>query len=284
MTRRSTPGTCLGAAVRLRTAGILFSHGNGSSKEGYGPLVDFWAAHGFVVIQPTHLDSRTVALLPDDLRRSLLWRFRAQDLTSTLDHLDRIEESVAELGACLDRDRIAAAGHSWGGQTVGMLLGAQLPNPEDGTTVDLMDSRIKAGVLIAAPGRGGTDLKPETAKRFPFLHPSFAEMTTPALIVAGDSDYSHMTTRGPDWRADPYSLSPAPKCLLMLRRGEHSLGGVAGYHATETTDENPERVAVLQQLTWAYLRTALYPGSVAWPAVCSAIAAVATPLAKVECK
>ena len=29
---------------------ILFSHGNGSSREGYGPLVDFWAAHRFAVI------------------------------------------------------------------------------------------------------------------------------------------------------------------------------------------------------------------------------------------
>jgi len=31
---------------------ILFSHGNGSSLEGYGPLTDFWATHGFVVVQP----------------------------------------------------------------------------------------------------------------------------------------------------------------------------------------------------------------------------------------
>ena len=40
---------------------ILLSHGHGrsvflSSILGYGPLVDFWAAHGFAVIQPTHLD------------------------------------------------------------------------------------------------------------------------------------------------------------------------------------------------------------------------------------
>jgi predicted dienelactone hydrolase len=39
---------------------ILLSHGQGmsnnlSSLNGYGPLVNFWAAHGFVVIQPTHL-------------------------------------------------------------------------------------------------------------------------------------------------------------------------------------------------------------------------------------
>ncbi len=51
-----------------------------------------------------------------------------------------------------------------GGQTVGMLLGAGLPGPETGETVNLLDDRIKAGILLAAPGRGGTDLKPETAK------------------------------------------------------------------------------------------------------------------------
>ncbi len=83
-------------------------------------------------------------------------------------------------------------------------------------------------------------------------------MTTAALIVYGDHDYSHMTTRAPDWRADPYYLSPGPKCLLTLKGAEHSLGGIADHHAAETTDENPERVSLLQQLTWAYLQTSLY--------------------------
>ncbi len=46
---------------------ILLSHGHGnswylSSLNGYGPLANFWAAHGFVVIQPTHLDSRVLGL------------------------------------------------------------------------------------------------------------------------------------------------------------------------------------------------------------------------------
>jgi len=29
---------------------VVFSHGFGFSMDAYGPLVDFWAAHGFVVI------------------------------------------------------------------------------------------------------------------------------------------------------------------------------------------------------------------------------------------
>lgn len=41
---------------------IVFSHGFGLSLSGCDPLVDFWATHGFVVIQPTHLDSRTLKL------------------------------------------------------------------------------------------------------------------------------------------------------------------------------------------------------------------------------
>jgi predicted dienelactone hydrolase len=49
---------------------ILLSHGHGnsnnlSSLNGYGPLANFWAAHGFVVIQPTHLDSKTLRLDPN---------------------------------------------------------------------------------------------------------------------------------------------------------------------------------------------------------------------------
>ena len=52
---------------------ILLSHGQGysnhlSSLNGYAPLANFWAAHGFVVIQPTHLSSRTLSLDPDDPR------------------------------------------------------------------------------------------------------------------------------------------------------------------------------------------------------------------------
>src|SRR5690554_5174056 len=72
---------------------IVFSHGFGGSLDSYGPLVDFWAAHGFVVIQPTHLDSRTLNLPPDDPRSSLIWRIRVEDLKRILDELDLLEAS-----------------------------------------------------------------------------------------------------------------------------------------------------------------------------------------------
>lgn len=262
---------------------IVFSHGFGWSLDGYGPLVDFWAAHGFVVIQPTHLDSRTLNLPPDDPRTPLIWRFRVEDMKRVLDQLDLLEASVPGLSGRLDRSRIAAAGHSWGGQTASMLLGARVLDPEGGTGEDLSDSRIKAGVLLATPGQGGADLTPFAAEHLPFMNPSFADMTTPALVVAGDRDQSALSVRGPDWFADPYFLSPGGKSLLTLFGAEHSLGGIPGHNVTETTDENPERVALIQQLTWAYLRHALFPEDPNWRAARAALTEAPEPLGRVEC-
>ena len=105
----------------------------------------------------------------------------------------------------------------------------QVLDPESGKQEDLSDSRITAGVLFATAGRGGADLTPFAAENFPWLkNPSFADMTMPALVVAGDQDDIPLSVRGPDWMTDPYFLSPGLKSLLTLFGAEHSLGGIAG--------------------------------------------------------
>lgn len=270
---------------------ILLSHGQGysnnlSSLNGYAPLANFWAAHGFVVIQPTHLSSRTLSLDPDTPGAPLYWRSRAEDMKRILDQLDVIEAAVPQLLGRLDRSKVAVAGHSMGGHTASLLLGTRLIDPLDGTEVNLAESRIKAGVLFAAPGRGGDALSEFAAENLSFfLTTDFSEMTTPALVVAGDKDASaHLTVRGPEWHADPYFLSPGPKSLLTLFDAEHGLGGVSGYDVAETTDENPERVSAVQRLTWAYLRTELYPGDSAWQAARDALTAGPDPLGRIESK
>ncbi|MFC6883836.1 alpha/beta hydrolase family protein [Actinomadura yumaensis] len=263
---------------------IVFSHGYGWSLEGYGPLVDFWTAHGFAVIQPTHLDSRTLNIPPDDPRTPLIWRFRVEDLKRVIDELDLVEAAVPGLAGRLDRSRVAVAGHSWGGQTASMLLGARILDSDGRPGEDLSDPRVKAGVLLSTPGLGGDDLTPFAVENLPFMDPDFADMTTPALVVAGDKDDSPLTVRGPDWFADPYSASPGGKSLLTLFGGEHSLGGIPGYTVTETTDESPERVAALQRLTWAYLRSALYSGDTAWDEARAAFTASPDPLGSIESK
>jgi predicted dienelactone hydrolase len=181
---------------------IVFSHGSGSSLDGYGPLADFWAAHGFAVIQPTHLDSRTAGLSPDDARTPRIWRFRVEDMKHILDQLDLLEAAVPGLSGRLDRGRIAAAGHSFGGQTAGNLLGLRVLDPETKKEQDRSDSRIKAGVLLATAGEGGANLTPFAAENLPHMNVSFAHMTTPTLVIAGDQDdiprKYQLTVRGPD--------------------------------------------------------------------------------------
>lgn len=263
---------------------IIFSHGNGQSLHAYAPLANYWASHGFAVIQPTHLDSRMLGLAADDPRRPRLWRFREEDLVQVLDCLDLIEATAPIVRARLDRSRIAVAGHSWGGQTASTLLGATHPDPDDGSVVERRDERVKAGVLMAVPGRGGPDLSLRAAQAFPFMHPDFSKMIVPTLIVAGDHDQGGLTVRGPDWWRDAYDLSPSPKALFTVFGGEHALGGIPGYEARETTDESPSRVAAVQRITTAFLRSALDAASGAWDEVGAMLAADAAPEGRIETK
>jgi hypothetical protein len=267
---------------------IIFSHGSGSSLDGYGPLTDFWAAHGFVVIQPTHLDSRTLGLPRDDPRTPRIWRFRVEDMKRILDQLDLLEAAVPGLSGRLDRSRIAAAGHSFGGQTAGNLLGLRVLDPLTRKGEDRSDSRIKAGVLLATAGEGGANLTPFAAENLPYMNPTFAHMTTPTLVIVGDQDdiprKYQLTVRGPDWMAEPYFLSPGSKSLLTVFGAEHSLGGIPGYEVTETTDENPARVALIQQVTWAYLRHALDIEDSSWQAAQKTLSESTNPLGRLESK
>ena len=242
---------------------VVFSHGFGWSMDGYAPLADYWAAAGFVVVQPTHLDSRTLAVPAEDPRTPGIWRVRVTDLVRVIDELGTLVTAVPGLAGRVDRERVAVAGHSWGAQTAGTLLGARVLDADGVPGEDMSDPRVKAGVLLAMAGLGD-DLVPFAAENFAFMRPNYDGMTTPALIVAGDADQSHLSTRGPDWFTDGYTYGPGGKSLLTLFGAEHSLGGIVGVGAAETTDENPARVALVQRLSTAYLRTALGVDDTAW--------------------
>ncbi|MFD0293038.1 alpha/beta hydrolase family protein [Streptomyces sp. NPDC127061] len=245
---------------------IVFSHGNAWSLDGYEPLVDRWAAAGFVVVQPTHLDSRRNGLGWDDPRFATVWRVRIADLHAVLDGLDDILLQAGGLETRVDRGRTAIVGHSWGAQTVGALLGARVLDADGIPGEDFSHSAVAAGVLIAATGTGDT-LTPFAAEHLPFMRPDYSTMTTPALVVAGGKDRSQLSTRGPEWFTDAYRLSPSPKSLLTIAEGEHTLGGIAGEMVAETTDEDPARVALVADAVSAYLLDALKLNSAAWTAL-----------------
>jgi predicted dienelactone hydrolase len=270
----------------------LLSHGHGPSlyipsKDGYGPLVNFYAEHGFVVIQPTHANSKVAGLGPNAPGAPFFWRSRVEDMKLIIDQLDAIETAIPMIAGRLDRSRIAVVGHSLGGQTAGMLLGATLTdtNDEHATNVSMIEPRIKAGVLLAAPGNGGDSLSIFARETYTSMNPGFASMTTRTLVVVGDSDINtRLTVRGADWHIDPFYHGPGSDALLTLFGGKHGLSGVAGFDAKETDDEDPDRLAVTQCMTWAYLRSALYAGDPAWQDASEALAKHASSLGRVDLK
>lgn len=244
---------------------IVFSHGNAWSLDGYEPLVDRWAAAGFVVVQPTHLDSRRNAIGWNDPRFATIWRVRIADLHAILDNLGDVL-ARADLETRVDRERIAVVGHSWGAQTAGAILGARVLDADGVPGEDFTHSAVSAGALIAAAGTGDT-LTPFAAENLPFMKPDFSTMATPALVIAGGKDQSQLSTRGPEWFTDAYHLSPAPKSLLTIAEAEHTMGGIAGEGVAETTDEDPARVVLLADAISAYLRAALGVDDAEWTAL-----------------
>lgn len=271
---------------------VLLSHGHGPSlyipsKDGYGPLVDFYARHGFVVIQPTHLNSKVAGLPASAEGGPMFWDSRVRDMTAIIDNLDRIESLVPALAGRMDHARIAVVGHSLGGMTAGMLLGALLSDSKvpAHTNVDMREKRIMAGVLLGAPGLGGDSLTAYAAEHYSCMNPDFATLTTPTLVVAGSDDAAkHITVRGPAWFRDPYDESPGARAMLTLTGGGHGLGGIAGHDARETDDEDPERLAVTQRMSWAFLASAFNPGDPHWEIACRALSAHAGAHASVEQK
>lgn len=269
---------------------IVFSHGHGpsgfvGSMWGYDPLINFWAAHGFAVIRPNHLDANYLGLREaSDPDAPLYLRERAQDIRRVLDHLQDIEETVPGLHGRIDHARIAAVGHSAGGNTVGAVSGMTNVDPADGSVWGEIEGRISARVLMAAPGRG-SDLDGQAREIYPALTGTdFSRMAPPALIVTGENDaHPFFASRG-SWRSDAFTDSPGPKTHLIMAGAEHMLGGISGFDAAETSDENRDRVAVVRAMIVAYLRSELYPGDDTWQRAVEALTSSAAAPGHVDSK
>jgi predicted dienelactone hydrolase len=262
---------------------VIFSHGFGPSKylpskDGYAPLTQFWAERGIAVIQPTHASSRIGGLDPDAPEGPFFWRERVVELRTIIDHMGEIEQQAPAIAGRLDHDRIAVAGHSFGGHSCSLLLGGRLQGE------DFLDARVSGGVLLATPGRGGADLKPEHIARFPFFDVDFSGIKVPTLVVCGANDDPQFTSRGPLWHSDAYHDAPGAEALLTINGVGHGLGGVAGLDARETDAEDPDALEATRRLTLAWLRSALAIERNAWANAQAALQAHAAGLATIIAK
>lgn len=106
-------------------------------------------------------------------------------------------------------------------------------------------------------------------------------VSPPGLRGSRDKDLNPRFSDRLSYRWDAYSRSPGGnKALLTFFDAGHIFGGISGYDSVETDDENPERVATLRALAWAYLRSLLYAGDPSWKNAISALEG--SRVAKVE--
>ena len=138
---------------------IVFSHGNGSKGDMYKGFTDYWASHGYVVIQPTHMDSTSLGFKTkrDNMREMYQQMLqvtdtRRQDMSFIIDSLDLIETIVPDLEDKLDRTKLVAAGHSMGAATAMIVAGMTLLNPMDGYAETSDETRFKVLLMISDPG------------------------------------------------------------------------------------------------------------------------------------
>jgi alpha-beta hydrolase superfamily lysophospholipase len=176
---------------------IVFSHGLNAAPQAYETILSAWAAEGFTVIAPLHVDSLRH---PDhaDYDNRAAFGARIADL------------AVARgfVKATRPGKPVVAAGHSFGSLLSLIAAGAVT------AAGPLGDPDVKAVVALSSAGDLPGLVTPQT----------YAALITPTLMITGDAD----TVPGyaPDWRAhrSPFDRSPVgDKMLMIFAGGDHSL-------------------------------------------------------------
>jgi hypothetical protein len=94
---------------------VLFSHGANSSNRDYDRLWRPWAARGYLVIGPNHIDSGPPAMQVK-IDHDRLWSARLDDTAQPLRDRAPFDAIAAMAGAAIDWSGVCAAGHSFGGE------------------------------------------------------------------------------------------------------------------------------------------------------------------------
>lgn len=199
---------------------VIFSHGLGGSRLGYGYLGRCWAAHGYVSVHPSHRENvppgvaeaeqpglaalRAMKEAIDDPRN---WEARPRDVRRVLDALPQL--GIAALEGRLDPARVAVAGHSYGAYTALLCAGARVLL--GGEQRDFSEPRARAFIALSPPGNGSRGL--EAA--------SWEAVDRPVLCVTGTRD-AGLQGEPPAWREGSFRALPPPdKTLVVVEGAEH---------------------------------------------------------------
>jgi predicted dienelactone hydrolase len=219
---------------------IVWSHGAGGSKDNYQTLTQHWASHGYVTIQPTHSDSRSLAAKATDPVNFRDWQSRPADISFIIDSLAELEMKEPALQGRIEAGRIGVGGHSFGANTA-QLVGGAMAFPIGGQK-SFADQRVRAVVLLSGQGPGEM-----------LTDKSWSNFVKPMLVMSGSADGPTRTGQPAEWRKKPYELSPpGDKYLVWVEGLDHGYGGISGWNFNPKNKPNPDHVGYTKMVTLAY--------------------------------
>jgi predicted dienelactone hydrolase len=200
---------------------IVFSHGLGNSRFGYGYLGLHWASYGYVSVHPEHIGADR-----DAARRGWLHLFRSgfdrrnwknipEDIHFVIDQLQKDDALPPALRGHIDGARIGISGHSLGAYGALAMGGLRVLFP-DGTVVNFRDRRVRAAVPISMSEN--------------FQPASYTDVGIPMLHVTGTRDWDPLYGTWSRKRRVPFN---------SIQRDDQYLVVVGGAnHSTFSEDEN----------------------------------------------
>jgi len=210
---------------------VVFSHGALCNPDTYAPVTDYWAARGYVVVAPVHIDAPVTGEGGENLPPPMLIGSRIREMSLALDEIGAIRSQLDGFAGEIDMSRIGAAGHSFGGMITMLKTGMSLK----GNLPPTLDERFSVAVVMSGVG----PMPPITDEA------SFNGLELPLIANGGSLDLGN-TGQGKiypwEWRMSPYSLAPAgSKYALEIDGADHFLGGLIGGKAT---DNDPDAEAL----------------------------------------
>lgn len=196
---------------------VVFSHGLGSSRDGYTYLGRHWAGHGYVVLYLTHLGSdataycrpgglpapRLIGFLEDVEHR----RDRPRDVAFVLDHV--AEDTT--LRKRVDFEHVAVAGHSYGAHTALALVGLQF-DPQEQGQVGFADPRVRAAIAMSPASEGKLGLHADSWNR----------IDRPVMALSGTRDIEWGVGSAARRRMSFDRTHGRDQYLLMIRGATHA--------------------------------------------------------------
>lgn len=209
---------------------IVFSHGLGGSREGYGYLGRHWASHGYVSVHVQHKGSDTEAWkgnpaqpmkgMKQAAANPMNAIARPLDVRFAIDQMERMNRLEGPLRGLLNLGEIGMAGHSFGAFTTLAVAGEVFVLGQKREAV-LADPRVKAAIPMSAP-------VPKKSDQFDQI---FGKIKIPCFHMTGTLDNSPIGETSAAERRVPFDhIRGCDQYLVTFEGGDHMIfsGRLAG--------------------------------------------------------